>query len=112
EKFKDTLNDDIDTPAAVAVFHELLKSKVPDSEKLQTIYKMDEVLGLSLENASSLETELKPDQFPVDLKDLYTKRLAARTNKDFPLSDQLRKEIEKLGYKVIDTKDGIQIYKY
>ncbi|MEK7651791.1 MAG: cysteine--tRNA ligase [Patescibacteria group bacterium] len=109
-KFKDALNDDIDTPAALAVFHELLKSKVPDNEKLQTIYKMDEVLGLSLESASNSEKELKQDQFPADLKDLYTKRLAARTSKDFTLSDQLRKDIEKLGYKVIDTKDNIRIY--
>ena len=111
EKFKDTLNDDINTPEALAIFHELLKSTLPEKEKLQTIYKMDEVLGLNLEKAATSEVEIAEGQFPAELKDLFQKRLSAKEKKDFELSDKLRKEMEDLGFKVIDTKESMRVYK-
>ena len=49
-EFKEKISDDMNLPQALALFHELLKSKVSSADKLATIYEFDQVLGLDLEN--------------------------------------------------------------
>jgi len=40
---------------------------------------------------------------------LVAKREAARQNKDYELSDKLRREIEPLGYQIRDTAKGQEV---
>ncbi len=48
-KFTLVINDDFNTPKGLAILWELIKDKdVSNSEKLETIFEMDKVLGLNL----------------------------------------------------------------
>ncbi|HLC88287.1 MAG TPA: hypothetical protein VJG66_04520, partial [Patescibacteria group bacterium] len=56
-------------------------------------------------------TELigKKVEVPEEVKKLIEARENARKAKDFKKSDELRKEIKKLGYEIEDTSDGQKI---
>ncbi len=108
-KFKNALNDDLNTAQAMALMQEVLGSSLTAEQKLATVLKMDEVLGLNLESA---ETEMNIfSDLPAELKELISKRQQAKQNKDYELSDKLRAEAEKMGYKLVDTAKGTEAYK-
>jgi cysteinyl-tRNA synthetase len=104
QKFLDALNNDLNTSQALAVMWDMVKSGLPDAEKGVTLLKMDEVLGLGLGEYVGKKIEV-----PEEVKKLLEKRENARSQKDFPRSDQLRDEIKKLGYEVLDTPEGQKI---
>lgn len=108
DKFIKAINDDLNTPRALAITQELLKANISKEEKLTTILDFDRVLGLNLEVFSSMKKFLT---LPDRVKKLVADRQKARENKNFAESDRLRKEIEKLGYNVEDTKDGQRVSK-
>ncbi|MDO8593102.1 MAG: cysteine--tRNA ligase [bacterium] len=105
EIFLAAINDDLNTPRALAVVQEVLKSKLTDEEKLAAVFDFDKVLGLDFKGA------LKKMKLPEEVEKLAEARQKAREEKDFKLSDELRKKIESLGYSVEDAKDGQRIVK-
>ena len=100
QRFMEAVNDDLDTPKALAILQELLKSDYPTSAKRQTIIKFDQVLGLNL---NQFKKELK---LSTEIQELISQRQAARKNKDFESADKIRKELESKGYKINDKADG------
>ncbi len=103
EKFEKAISDDLNTPQALAVVWELMEDKkIKNPDKLSTILKFDEVLGLKLD---------EPLEFKVsnDVESLVLERNAARKAKDWKKSDELRAEIEKAGYLVKDGPKGTEI---
>jgi cysteinyl-tRNA synthetase len=104
-KFSEAINDDLNMPRAMAVIQEMLKSKIRDAQKYRTILDFDRVLGLQLDQLDQAPT------LPAAVQKLVDARQQARLAKDFAASDQLRAEIEALGYQVQDTKDGMKIVK-
>lgn len=101
DQFYQSMSDDLNTPQALAVLQELLADSVEDGEKIATIYKMDEVLGLNLKLLAKNALNLSQTE-----KDLLKQRQSARKNKDWLKSDQLRDQLKDLGVEVEDTKDG------
>ena len=53
----------------------------------------------------------KEEDIPQEVKDLAEKRMQAKKNKDYALSDDLRTQISQMGFVVIDTKDGFELKK-
>jgi cysteinyl-tRNA synthetase len=104
-KFSEAVNDDLNMPRAMAVIQEMLKSKVSDAQKYSTILDFDRVLGLQLDQLDRAQA------LPEAVQKLADARQQARQAKDFSASDQLRAEIEALGYQVQDTKDGMKVVK-
>jgi cysteinyl-tRNA synthetase len=104
-KFLEAINDDLNMPRAMAVIQEMLKSPMSDTEKYATVLDFDRVLGLNL---GQLHRE---EALPKKIQKLVEARKKARQDKDFAASDQLRGEIEALGYLVQDTKDGMKVIK-
>ena len=104
-KFVAAINDDLNMPRAMAVVQEMLKSKISDAQKYSTILDFDRVLGLQLDRL------YKAQALPEAVQKLVDARQQARQAKDFAASDQLRAEIEALGYQVQDTKDGMKVVK-
>jgi cysteinyl-tRNA synthetase len=104
QKFLEAANNDINTPQALAVLWELVKSDLPSSEKAATILEMDKVLGLGLEKYVA-----KPLEIPEKVKKLLEHRENARISGDFKKSDELRHEIKKLGFEIEDTITGPKI---
>ena len=106
EKFLEPLNDDLNMPRAMAVVQELLKSDLPDPAKLATIRDFDAaVLGLELDRPEKVAA------LPDDVAALADQRVQARAEKNWALSDQLRDEIQAMGYAVNDTPEGQKVYK-
>lgn len=99
-QFTEAINDDLNTPKALAVVWEIVKSKYPDSAKKYSLLKIDKVLGLRLEQARKKEMPI-----PQEIKNMAASREIARKEKNWALSDEIRKKIEKKGFIVEDT-DG------
>ncbi len=108
EKFIGAINNDLNMPQALAVLYEVLKSSFSADEKLLTILKFDNVLGLKLKErmVKVLRGELSDN-----IEKLKNKREKAREENNFSESDRLRDEIEKMGYIVEDGSDGMKVYK-
>jgi len=105
DKFLAAINDDLNTAQALALIPEIFKSDLSTEDKLATIFDFDRVLGLKLDQASHLEV------LPEAIEELVSQRRDARVNKDWASADELRKQIEELGYLVEDAKDGMRITK-
>jgi cysteinyl-tRNA synthetase len=104
-KFIEALNDDLNMPRAMAVIQEMLKSKMSAAQKYSSILDFDRVLGLQLDQLDQAQA------LPEAVQKLIAARQQARQAKDFTSSDQLRAEIEALGYQVQDTQDGMKVVK-
>jgi cysteinyl-tRNA synthetase len=102
EKFKEAMYDDINTPKALSVLWEYIKSREEAADKLEFLKYADDFLGLAL-----LEEERKAD-IPQEAKDLIALREEARRNKDFKTSDELRTGLEKMGILLKDTPTGTE----
>jgi cysteinyl-tRNA synthetase len=73
-------------------------------------------LGLEIEKGvdnynQKWKKDLEEIQMPPEIKEIRTKRDQARAQKDFIKSDELRKQLEDLGYEVEDTKEGTKLHK-
>jgi cysteinyl-tRNA synthetase len=107
-KFKEFIEDDLDTPRALTVLWDVLKdASISNADKKATVLDFDKVFGLGFENLK----EAKKISIPEKIQKLVAERDQARQNKDFQKSDELRKEINSLGYEVKDTADGQKISK-
>ena len=105
QKFKEYLEDDLDTPRALTVLWDVFKDEsLSNADKKATVLDFDKVLGLGFEN-------LKEEIIPEKVVTLAKAREEARKNKDFKKSDELRKEINSLGYEVKDTAEGQKVSK-
>ena len=105
DKFKEFINDDLDTPRAISLLWDLLKDeKISNKDKKATLLDFDKVLGLGFEN-------LKEEIIPEEVLTLTKEREEARKEKDFKKSDELRAKINSLGYDVKDSPEGQKINK-
>ena len=101
--FNKFINDNLDTPKALALIWDILKDEsLADTDKKATILDFDKVLGLKLDQTIDFE-------MPENVKLLIEKRDKARSDKNFVKSDELRLEIELLGFEVKDTPDGTKV---
>jgi cysteinyl-tRNA synthetase len=102
ESFHSALADDLNTPQALAVMWEALKSSIPSMDKYELVREFDKVLGLELE---------KSDDFmePAEITKLRKERDNFRNDKKFDEADAVRKKIEEMGYEVLDTPEGTKV---
>ncbi len=99
--FLDAINDDLNMPKALSVVWEVLASSYPTSAKAETLFKFDEILGLSLKDSRQiLESQTK--EMPKAVQELLTQREVLRKEKNYKEADKIRDKIIKMGYKVED----------
>ncbi len=104
-KFKEYIADDLDTPKALTLIWDILKDeKVSNADKKATLLDFDKVLGLGLD-------KLKEDNISDEVTAIAEERELARKNKDFQKSDELRVQINILGYEIKDIPEGYKIFK-
>jgi cysteinyl-tRNA synthetase len=96
EDFVAALEDDFNTPAALALLHEWRAAG-----QLELLERGLRVFGL----------EVAPDVGPVpeEVSLLAERRAAARSSGDFSLADDLRQEIGQLGWEVQDVAEGYRL---
>lgn len=110
QKFLDALNNDLNTPEALAVVWDLVRSDYPTSAKARSLFKMDEVLGFNLQEYYE-KTAKYLVNVPQEVLDLVEERARARKNKQYMRADQIRNRIRKLGFDIQDTEKGTEIRK-
>jgi cysteinyl-tRNA synthetase len=93
QAFADALDDDFDTPAALALLHEWASTR-----QLELLRRGLAVFGL--------ESLAEREEAPPDVADLADRRAAARSARDFETSDRLRDELAALGWQMRDEPDG------
>ena len=99
-KFKECLEDDMNTANAITLLYDLLKADTNDSTKIKVIEEMDKVLSLDL---------LKKEEKNIDeayIKEMIEKRNDAKKNKDYILADSIRDELANMGIILKDTREG------
>lgn len=97
-RFIEAINNDLDTPKALAILWEMIKdTTVKNEDKKATLLDFDRVLGLGL-GTIKIEERVVPDEI---LK-LINERKEARANKDWAKADELRTQIENAGFEVRD----------
>ena len=93
ERFAEALDDDFNTPAALAVMHEWR-----DHDLLRRAFS---IFGL--------ESLAEEEDAPVEIVDLAARRQAARDSRDFGEADRLRDELEAAGWEARDEPGGYRL---
>lgn len=120
-KFHERINDDLDTPGAIAVVWEMVKDdSLSPGTRLTTLLDADRVLGLNLAipDAAALalaKAEVRdyvPEREQTEqIIDIVSRREAARAEKNWETADTLRDELDVLGLGVEDAPDGPKLYR-
>jgi len=105
-QFTAALNDDLNTSKAIALLLEVIKDANKDQKKIPAVVELikiwDRVLGI----LPAKPPVKKKIAIPPEIQKLLDDRQKARANKDFNGADEIRKMIEKLGFKLTDTANG------
>ena len=103
--FTEFINDDFNTAGALASVWDLIKDEnVKEEDKKATIIDFNRIFGFNLDSKKEIK------EISAEANTLLEKRKEARENKNWTLADELRKEIENLGYSVKDGKNGQEIF--
>jgi cysteinyl-tRNA synthetase len=107
DRFVEAINDDLDTPKALALVWELVKDpNISDAEKRATLLDFDKVLGLMLGSVIK-DAVVIPD----GVKSLLEERKIARSKKNWAESDRIRDQIKSLGFEVKDSGNEQELTK-
>lgn len=116
KRFDEAMSDDFNTALALSdlfgYFKEvsrLLAEHDPRARRIvNQIRKTYSLLGLFKKDAKEYLAKYgeKQEEVPEEVKAVAEERKAARANKDWAKSDELREKLKVLGYAVKDSKDG------
>ncbi len=108
-EFLAKINDDFNTPEALALTWELIKDhSVEAREKIALMLDFDRVFGLGLKAVMEMKNEEK-ENIPAEITLLAEARKMARDNKEWDKADALRKEIENRGFGIKDVGESFEI---
>lgn len=107
-EFIEAINDDLNTPKALAVLWKAFKSSIPSADKYDLAIAFDEVLGLGLAKVSKVSQVPKISK---EVKKLIEQREKLRKEGKFKEADALRKQISDAGYILEDTSSGAKVKK-
>jgi cysteinyl-tRNA synthetase len=100
-RFEEAIADDLSTPRAVAVAHEVAgAAALTPPEKRALLVDFDEVLGVDVARGETAA------ELPAGAQELLDRRAAARAARDYAASDALRDELAGMGVEVRDTAEG------
>ena len=102
ETFKEAIGNNLNTSLALTTLYDVLKSDTNDYTKVELIKSFDQVLSLDL---------LKEEKEEIDEKilELVNLRTKYKKDKNFEEADKVRDKLLSLGYKVLDTRDGVKV---
>ena len=95
DEFAAALDDDFNTPLALAILHAWRSAG-----ELELLERGLGIFGLAVESA---------DEAPGEIVELAEERDRARAARDFARADELRAEIERRGWEVQDVPDGFRL---
>ena len=101
-QFLELLANDLDTPGALALLWQALHSNLPLAERRALLLDFDQLLQLDLAAALTPPTEA----LPAGAHELIELRAAARHEKDWARSDELRGQLASMNVETQDTPQG------
>lgn len=110
DQFTKSIQDDFNTPEAIAAIHILisnLQSKLYSLSKYE--YKI--LAEFIMDKLILLGFVIKNENIPIKMINLAKKRVLLRNNKQFIQADDLRNELNELGYNIEDTPNGALLSK-
>ena len=102
-RFWDAVDDDLDLPGALALTWEMVRADLPDRAKLDLILEFDQMFGLDLHNAPSVNTVGEEIVVAVRQRDTL------RRQETFDTADSMRNQLAADGYVVEDAPDGTRV---
>ncbi|MDP1852751.1 MAG: cysteine--tRNA ligase [Candidatus Omnitrophota bacterium] len=103
-KFIEAMDDDFNTPQGLAAIFDLVNAANKNIENTDFILPAKRVLS---ELLGIFKISLKKEEiFDTEIEAKILERNSARANKNFALSDKIRKELEQKGIILEDTKEG------
>lgn len=99
QRFHEAINNDLDLPKSLVITWELIRSDIAANDKLATLLRFDQVLGLGIES-------IRPVTLPDELNALLQERESARQAKEWEKADALRQQLLDAGYVVEDRPKG------
>lgn len=106
DAFKIELENNLNMSGVLALINEMLKSNNSPEDKLATVLDFDRVLGLGLDQDLEGGEKVYEEGENRELDALLLQRLEAKKERNFSKADNLREEIEKMGYRVVDSVEG------
>ena len=112
-EFCNKMNNDLNVSEALAVFFTWMKSvkKKIKAKEISTRCLGEAWMFLSVFNDVFDFIDIKKNEIPNNIRNILNKRMEAREEKDYALSDSLRNELEILGWKVDDSDQGQKVFK-
>ena len=122
-KFREALDNDLNTSLALTALHNVLKGDISDSTKLYLIADFDKVLSLGLIDAAQAEQkkaaeaeaakEAQKNAYLADkgitrawVDEKLAERAQAKADKNWAEADSVRDELKALGIVIKDSKEG------
>lgn len=104
----DSLNEDLNTPAALGNLFSGLKSaqKLEGSDAAANLAAFDLILNAMGLELPSQETSA---DIPAEVQELAEQRWQAKQNKEWATSDQLRDQLASMGWTIKDNPDGYEL---
>ncbi|MCL2229925.1 MAG: cysteine--tRNA ligase [Treponema sp.] len=107
EDFDKAIEDDLNTPRALAVLWGLLKDGPASPSALAAIFDMDRVFGLGLEDDLKNNKNADTDEsLAREIEELIIKRAEAKKAKDFAAADNIRQSLKDRGIILEDSPNG------
>ncbi|MDR0301808.1 MAG: cysteine--tRNA ligase, partial [Treponema sp.] len=107
EGFNAAIEDDLNTPRALAELWGLLKDAPATPQTLAAVFDMDSVLALGLEDACKTgQNSGEEDSQAREIEELIVKRTEAKKAKDFAAADNIRQSLKDRGIILEDGPAG------
>lgn len=109
-QFKAAMDDDFNTPKAIAVMFDLVssinKAEGSEKDKLASLLKtFADVLGcLQTDPADYFQQGVDVDE--AYIQEMIEKRVQAKKDKDFSLADKIRNDLDAQGIELQDSREG------
>lgn len=102
-KFKETLEDDLNTSNSLTVLYEVLKCDINDATKRELVLEFDKVLSLDLMKSNTNDVDYNKKKY---IQEMIEKRELAKREKNYVLADEIRNKLNEEGIVLKDTREG------
>ena len=112
DKMLGVISDNLKTAETLVLVQEILRDGTMNAAtKINLFEFIDRLLGLQFLDRARRIVERESADAPAEITELAQRRAAAKVARDWATADDLRAQIDAMGWSVVDTRDGFKIVK-